>query len=86
MPTQTFSIDDLMTLLVTKAGLPPEARTGDPGATFDDVGLDSLAFLQLQAELQDRYGFELPDDRPGEYTFGQITTYVCDQLSREGVA
>jgi acyl carrier protein len=86
MPTQTFSMDDLMTLLVTKAGLPPEARTGDPGATFDDVGLDSLAFLQLQAELQDQYGVELPDDRPGAYTFGRITTYVSDQLSRQGAA
>jgi acyl carrier protein len=64
MQTQTFSIDDLMTLLVTKADLPPEARTDDPAATIDDLGLDSLAFLQLQAELQDRYGFELPDDRP----------------------
>ncbi len=86
MPTQTFSIDDLMTLLVTKAGLPPEARTGDPGATFDDLGLDSLAFLQLQAELQDRYGFELPGDRPGDYTFGEITTYVSRRLDRENAA
>jgi acyl carrier protein len=84
MPTQTFSIDDLMTLLVTKAGLPAQARTDDPGATFDDLGLDSLAFLQLQGELQDRYGFELPDDRPGSYTLGEIAAYVSDRLSREG--
>ena len=75
MQTQTFSIDDLMTLLVTKAGLPAQERTDDPDATFDDQG-----------ELQDRYGFELPDDRPGSYTFGQITAYVSDRLSNEGAA
>nr|ASV46788.1 hypothetical protein [uncultured bacterium] len=86
MPTQTFSHDELMTVLVTKVGLPPQARTADPDATFADVGLDSLAFLQLQAELQDRYGFELPDDRAGAYTFGEITGYVSDRLGRESAA
>jgi minimal PKS acyl carrier protein len=86
MPTQTFSLDELMTLLVTKVGLPPEARTADPDSTFADVGLDSLAFLQLQAELQDRYGFELPDDRAGAYTLGEIRRYVSDRLGRDGAA
>jgi acyl carrier protein len=86
MPTQTFSLDELMTLLVTTVGLPPQARTADPGATFADVGLDSLAFLQMQAELQDRYGFELPDDRVGAYTFGEITGYVSERLGRDGAA
>jgi acyl carrier protein len=86
MSTQTFSLDELMTMLVTKAGLPSQERTADPHATFADVGLDSLAFLQLQAELQDRYGFELPDDRAGAYTFGEITGYVSDRLGRDGAS
>ena len=86
MSTQTFSLDELMTLLVTKAGLPARERTADPHATFADVGLDSLAFLQLQAALQDRYGFELPDDRPGSYTLGRIAAYVSDRLNRENAA
>ncbi|HEX8345804.1 MAG TPA: acyl carrier protein [Actinoplanes sp.] len=86
MPTQTFSLDELMTLLVTKVGLPPGARTADPDSTFADLGLDSLAFLQLQLELQARYGFELPDDRAGGYTLGEITRYVSDRLGRDGAA
>ena len=40
----------------------PEARTGDPDWTFADVGLDSLAFLQLQAELDDRYRRRAADE------------------------
>jgi acyl carrier protein len=71
-----FTIEDLMDLLVAKAGLPGADRSDDPGHTFADVGLDSLAFLQLQSELKDRYGFELPDDRAQTYTFGEIVADV----------
>jgi acyl carrier protein len=81
MPTESFSIDDLMTLLVTKAGLPPQARTDNPQWTFADIGLDSLAFLQLQAELQSLYRVELPTERPQAYTFGQIVNHVNESLA-----
>ena len=77
-----FTIDDLMTVLVAKAGLPRPDRTDDPHKTLADVGLDSLAFLQLQAEFQERYGFELPDDRPQSYTFGEIVADVNARLGR----
>jgi acyl carrier protein len=80
MPQQEFSITDLMDLLVRKVGLPSHERTDNPTATFADVGLDSLAFLQLQAELQETYGVELPDDRPNGYTMGDITAVVNQRL------
>jgi acyl carrier protein len=86
MSHQPFTIDDLMTLLVARVGLPPRATTTDPAVTFDDVGLDSLAFLQLQAELQDRFGCELPDDQPRSYTFAEITEYVNEHLSHRAAA
>jgi minimal PKS acyl carrier protein len=78
----SFTIDDLMQLLVTKVGLPAQSRTDDPGQTFGDLGLDSLAFLQLQSELQALYGFELPDDRPLAYTIGEIVAAVDERLTR----
>jgi len=81
---QQFTIDDLMSLLVAKVGLPPQATTTDPAATFDDLGLDSLAFLQLQGELQDGYGCELPDDRPR--SLGEVIGYVNEHLSRGAAA
>jgi minimal PKS acyl carrier protein len=86
MATEKFSIDDLMTLLVTKVGLPVDARTDNALATFEEVGLDSLAFLQLQTELQSRYSFELPSDDFRAYSLGEITAYVNEHLVREGVA
>jgi acyl carrier protein len=86
MSTQRFSITDLMDILVRRAGLPEDARSGDANQTFTDVGLDSLAFLQLQVELQERYGFELPDDRPQAYTFGDIVASVNERLPERFVA
>ncbi|MGY1708609.1 acetyl-CoA carboxylase biotin carboxylase subunit [Geodermatophilus sp. SYSU D00758] len=76
MSATTFDLADLMALLSEKAGLPPESHTTDPDATFADVGLDSLAFLSMQTELQDRYGVEMPDDSPDSCTFGEIVSVV----------
>jgi acyl carrier protein len=71
-----FTQTDLMQLLSEKAGLPQESHTTDPDARFADVGLDSLAFLSMQTELQDRFGTELPDDSADRYTFGEIVEAV----------
>ena len=80
MPSEKFSIDDLMSLLVAKVGLPAQARTDNPQSTFADIGLDSLAFLQLQAELQSLYGVQLPTDRPQTFTFGEIIDVVNEKV------
>ncbi|MGY1824448.1 acyl carrier protein [Geodermatophilus sp. SYSU D00079] len=82
MPGTTFTLDDLMDLLTAKAGLPATARTTDPGARFEDIGLDSLAFLSMQTALQDRYGTEMPDDSPGRYTLGEIVETVNSAAQR----
>jgi acyl carrier protein len=82
MSEPTFTIDDLMALLVAKVGLPRQDRSDDPQGTFVDLGLDSLAFLQLQAEIKARYGVELPGDRPLAYTFGEIVASVNNQPAR----
>ncbi|MGY1707245.1 acyl carrier protein [Geodermatophilus sp. SYSU D00697] len=82
MPGTTFTLDDLMALLTEKAGLPATSHTTDPDAHFEDLGLDSLAFLSMQTELQDRYGTEMPDDSPGRYTLGEIVETVNGALQR----
>jgi len=76
MTAPAFTLTDLMQLLTEKTGLPPAQHTSDPEAHFADVGLDSLAFLSMQTELQDRYGVAMPDDNPDAYTFGQIVETV----------
>jgi acyl carrier protein len=83
--THQFGLDDLYEILVGKAGLPPEDRVDDLGCTFADAGLDSLAFLALQAELDDRFGFELPDEA-GRQTFGEILEAINQRLPQEQLA
>lgn len=86
MATSEFTISDLMDLLVQKVGLPAAERREDPSATFADFGLDSLAFMELQAQLDTRYGVELPDDRPDAYTMNEITAVVNDHVAKQGAA
>ncbi len=86
MPDTTFTLSDLMTLLTEKAGLPASSHTTDPDAHFADIGLDSLAFLSMQTELQDRYGTEMPDDSPDNYTLGQIVEHVDAAQRSAGMA
>jgi acetyl-CoA carboxylase biotin carboxylase subunit len=86
MPSTTFTLPDLLDLLTLKAGLAPADRTDDPSATLERIGLDSLAFLALQTELHDRFGFELPEDRPiSEYTLGEMVDHVNERLGASAV-
>jgi acyl carrier protein len=80
-----FTQSDLMDILVATAGLPEADRSDDPDAGFGDIGLDSLAFLQLQTELAERYGFEMADDQ-AELTFSEIVAVVAAQLNTKQVA
>jgi acyl carrier protein len=82
---QEFGLDDLNEILVAKSGLPPQERVGDPDSTFEDAGLDSLAFLALQGELDDRFGFELPEEA-GHQTFTSILAAINDRLSQKEMA
>ena len=43
MATREFTFENLRDILVNRVGLPDEAVVDDPEATFDDMGLDSLA-------------------------------------------
>jgi minimal PKS acyl carrier protein len=83
MTSQQFSMSDLMDLLVASVGLPPSARTDDPHKTFEDIGLDSLAFLQLQVELEDRFGCPVDENsRPEDHVLGDLVDLVNAQPER----
>jgi len=80
MAVPTFTMVDLMEILIAKVGLPRDAATDDLGATMADVDLDSLARLQLKAEIEDRYGVEIDDER-SDATFGELLAMVNEGLS-----
>jgi len=59
---QRFTFDDLKNVLVNRIGIAEARVTDDLDATFEDMGLDSLAMVELQLAIQQRYGIEIIDD------------------------
>jgi acyl carrier protein len=83
---QTFAFDDLKTILVDRVGLPEEAVVDDPEASFEDMGLDSLAFVEIQLAMQQEYGFTIPEEDADTITnVGQAITYVNRRLTEQEV-
>jgi minimal PKS acyl carrier protein len=81
MSVQEFTFDDLRNILVNRVGLPEDAVVDDPSASFEDMGLDSLAFVEIQLAIQQDYGFTIPDEDALEITtVGQAIEYSNRRL------
>ncbi len=47
----------------------------------DDLGLDSMAVIELLFEIEDRFKIQIPDqDLPGLSTVGSVAVYVHQRL------
>ncbi len=82
---KVFTFDDLKRILVDRVGLPEDAVVDDPQARFEDMGLDSLAFVEIQLAMQQEYGFEISDeDAAGIDSVGEAIEYVNRRMGEEG--
>ncbi len=53
----------------------------------DDLGLDSVAVIELLFEIEDRFKIQIPDqDLPGLSTVGSVAAYVQQRLSLPSTA
>jgi acyl carrier protein len=81
MATQTFGFEDLKRILTERIGVAEEDVKEDPSTTFEDMGLDSLAFVDIQLAMQQEYGFTIPEeDAEGIQTVGEAIDYVNRRL------
>jgi aromatase len=80
MANVTF--DDVESILVTKVGLAPQTLAANPEGTLEDLGLDSLAVLELQIVITKQYGVEIPDES-GELNVGQIVDFINDNRTEQ---
>jgi acyl carrier protein len=79
---QKFTFEDLKRILVGRVGLSEDAVKDDPDATFEDMGLDSLAFVEIQLAMQQEYGFTIPDeDAQDIQTVGEAIDYVNRRIA-----
>ena len=79
-----FTFEDVKRILVERVGVPEENVVNDPDATFEDMGLDSLAFVEIQLAIQQEYGFSIPDEDADKLTtLGQGIEYVNQRLAKQ---
>lgn len=62
MPQVKFGLDELTRILVDRVGLPEEAVPRDIDTTFSDLGLDSLARVEVVLAIQQDHGIPVPDE------------------------
>ena len=85
MTEQTqFGFEDLKQILVDRIGLAEADVKNDPSTTFDDVGLDSLAFVEIQLAMEQDYGVTVTDeDAEKIHTFGDAIDFVNSRLAEQ---
>ena len=84
MAAQTFTFDDIKRILVERVGLNEDDVVDDPEATFESMGLDSLAFVEIQLAMQQEYGFTIADeDAERITTVGEAIEYVNQRLAEQ---
>jgi acyl carrier protein len=78
------TFEDVKNILVHRVGLPEDAVVEDLDLTFDELGLDSLAFVEIQLAMQQDYGFAIPDEDAEQITtIGQAIDYVNRRLQEQ---
>lgn len=75
---------EITAILVRNCGLDPETAANAPAASLEELGMDSLALLELQAVLADRYGVQIPDDS-ASLTIDDLAAFVA-QHRTDGTA
>jgi acyl carrier protein len=82
---QQFTFGDLKEILVTRVGMPEGKIVDDPALTFTAIGLDSLALVEVQLAIQQRYVFTIPDeDVDNITTIGEAIEYTNRRLQEQG--
>jgi minimal PKS acyl carrier protein len=84
MSAQEFTFADAKNILVNRIGLPEDAVVDDPSVSFEEMGLDSLAFVEIQLAMQQEYGFTIPDEDAAQIlTLGEAIEYVNRRLREQ---
>ncbi|HEY7432627.1 MAG TPA: acyl carrier protein [Streptosporangiaceae bacterium] len=68
-------------LLVTRTGADPEIFEHAGGQALEELGIDSLAVLELTAVMQEEYSLDVPEDAL-QMSVDQIVTHLNFQAAR----
>jgi acyl carrier protein len=57
-----ITAEDVRDLLIAKTGADPGIFKGSDGVSLEELGIDSLAVMELEAVIADKYGIQLPEN------------------------
>lgn len=85
MSQQTqFGFEDLKRILVDRVGLNEDDVRDESSLSFEDMGLDSLAFVEVQLAMEQEYGFTIADeDAESIHNVGEAIAYVNRRLAEQ---
>ncbi|MEO3745760.1 SRPBCC family protein [Plantactinospora sp. B5E13] len=75
----TVTAVEITDILVRHCGLDAEAAASAPTASLEELGMDSLALLELQAVVADRYRADIPEQAT-RLSITEIAELVAGQL------
>jgi acyl carrier protein len=85
--SRQVGLEDLKRILVDRVGLPEEDIPDDLTTTFDELGLDSLAFMEISLAVEQEYGLQVDEeDAERILTLGEALDYVNSRLAEEASA
>ncbi|MEU4569173.1 SRPBCC family protein [Micromonospora sp. NPDC023956] len=84
-PAGTALTTEITDILVAHCGLDPAAAARAPDACLAELGMDSLALLELQAVVADRYGAGIPTET-GHLSIPAVAELVAGQRDPSGRA
>ena len=73
--------DRIEQILITKTGADPQAFEDASGLSLEELGIDSLAVLELEAVVADELGLVVPEDALG-MTVAEIVAHINSQAAR----
>jgi acyl carrier protein len=83
--TERFGFEDLKRILVDRVGLDEADVRDEADLTFEDMGLDSLAFVEVQLAMEQEYGITVEDeDAENIHTVGESIAFVNRKLAEQG--
>jgi acyl carrier protein len=84
MAAREFTFEDAKNILVNRIGVPEDSVRDDPNLSFEELGLDSLAFVEIQLAMQQEYGFTIPDEDADQITtMGEAIEYTNRRLQEQ---
>jgi acyl carrier protein len=85
MSEQTqFGYEDLKRILVDRVGLNDADVRNDPSLTYEEMGLDSLAFVEVQLAMEQEYGITIEDDDADSiHTVADSIAFVNRKLAEQ---